>query len=115
MEYKESVLQSDLGVGVVEEGFPEEATGMQRWSQWLAVVQQSVWELGLAEGADEDLQSEGTPLGWEEGVEEHSLLEKKPLGPRAQGVQGERFVMGWERQWTEKWTLNKWSAPPRGL
>lgn len=53
-----------------------------------------MWELGLAEGADEDLQSEGTPLGWEEGVEEHGLLEKKPLGPRAQGVQGERFVMG---------------------
>ena len=53
-----------------------------------------MWELGPAEGADEDLQSDGSPLGQEEGVEEHGLLEKKPLGLRAQGVQGERFVMG---------------------
>ena len=30
MEYKESVLQSDLGVGVVKEGFPEEVAGTQR-------------------------------------------------------------------------------------
>lgn len=54
--------------------------------------------MGLAEGAEEDWQSEGRTeaLGWE--VQERDLLEKKPLGLRAQCAQGERFVMGRERQ-----------------